>query len=342
MRKFLCFISVVFILLLLAVGFNYTRDPLRFFHSANDVFKSHAHDRYSVVGKLRSSYYSNLVIGSSHSLHFTDEILGLVSQGKWLNAAVAGSTAYEQYLSFSLAKKRKEIKTVIWEIRLDAYIGDTKRTRLGSAFPISFYQDTLQGDAEYLLSLDTFLDSLFKMKRPMQAKNKHAYGKDVVANALKKYCDHPPENGHRFGIQDDEYSLSGNIETTIEKAVAGAPDTLFKIFFPPYSILNHAYLKQHDVDEYQEYLKFRNLVVGRLSLYPNVHIYDFQTNEKIITDMEHYRDLRHYDVNVYKEISKKISLPPQGVFINESDFIKKIDRMIEQFDYTNYKNCLIS
>lgn len=340
MKNFWSLIFVVFILLIAAMGLNYARDPLSFFHEATPEFVAHAHDRYSLAGKLKSSDYNALVIGSSHSVHFSDDILSHVSNDQWLNAAVAGSTAYEQYLAFSLAQKNKQLNTVIWELRLDAYIGEPTRTRLGSAFPIAYYKDNLRGNLEYLLSLDTLVAAIKSQSLPVKKDNKYRYGVTQVADVLKKYCDNLPLNGHRVGLKNKSYSLAKNIKQTLEKAVANAPDVKFKIFFPPYSILNHAYLNRFNEQEYKEYLMFRGMIVTQMSPYPNVEIYDFQGDESLITNIENYRDLRHYNANIYLYIAQSMAYPSRQDMLVESDFKRQISQIIKDFDFTPYKSCL--
>ena len=99
--------------------------------------------------------------------------------------------------------------------------------------------------------------------------------------------------------------LAGNI-ALLTAQVEAHPDTTFKFFFSPYSMLwwDNAYRNgERDSVIYNE-----KQAVKTLLQYPNVEIYFYQDDREIITNLDHYMDMIHFskDINyvVYDKLAK--------------------------------------
>ena len=92
--------------------------------------------------------------------------------------------------------------------------------------------------------------------------------------------------------------LAGNI-ALLTAQVEAHPDTTFKFFFSPYSMLwwDNAYRSgERDAVIYNE-----KQAIKALLQYDNVEIYFYQDDEEIITNLDNYMDMIHFskDINYY-------------------------------------------
>lgn len=96
-------------------------------------------------------------------------------------------------------------------------------------------------------------------------------------------------------LENLEMNLAANICPYIEEN----PDTVFYIFFPPYSILywNDVLCENHLEATMAEY----QYIADRLLSYENVRVFFFPNQEWIVTDLNNYADYSHYhsDINYY-------------------------------------------
>ena len=83
------------------------------------------------------------------------------------------------------------------------------------------------------------------------------------------------------------------------------PETEFYFFLPPYSEL--WWDSVYRSGQTEEYLYARQAAMEALIAYDNVQIYDFQTDEDIILNLDYYMDPIHFsaDVNQFMVVKAK-------------------------------------
>ena len=108
----------------------------------------------------------------------------------------------------------------------------------------------------------------------------------------ERVAEETPENAY---LESVELNLAENLCPYIEQN----PDTVFYIFFPPYSILywNDVMCENHldaTIAEYQ-------YIADRVLAYDNVRVFYFPDQEWIVTNLDNYADYTHYhrDINYY-------------------------------------------
>jgi len=77
--------------------------------------------------------------------------------------------------------------------------------------------------------------------------------------------------------------------------------TRFYLFFPPYSRLNYAILKQSDPQRFEEYLGILRMVIHDAEKYSNVKVFGFET-EDFLDDIANCKDTTHYHQRINSEI----------------------------------------
>ena len=94
-------------------------------------------------------------------------------------------------------------------------------------------------------------------------------------------------------------SVRINLQANICPYIEQNPDTVFYVFFPPYSILywNDVMRENHLEATIEEYRYIAETMLG----YDNVRVFFFPNQEEIVTDLNNYADYTHYhrDINYY-------------------------------------------
>ena len=167
--------------------------------------------------------------------------------------------------------------------------------------PQYLYDDNIINDVKYLFNKDIFIQYTYYniVNNILQANkfnndlaynwnNNVRYGLEYVLSTYKSN----PSNSElpaTYYLSEYEENMK-NITEYIEMY----PNTKFKIFFPPYSIL---YYK----DKKEAIKEVTRKVVEDLLKYENVELYYFQNIEEIITNFDNYKDYSHYSekINYY-------------------------------------------
>jgi len=99
------------------------------------------------------------------------------------------------------------------------------------------------------------------------------------------------------GIYDanitETFSDSNEFSRNIIPFIKRFPETRFIFFFPPYSIFYFAITVQAKPYGYSQYKNFVEKIVLETESHSNAEVYWFN-NEKFLTDISNYRDLKHY------------------------------------------------
>lgn len=154
------------------------------------------------------------------------------------------------------------------------------------------------------------------------------------------YCWYDTVNfGKKYWINDYQYNdysnvpikqLSDEEKEIIDKNVSGLintikmnPDTNFKIFIPPYSIIYWYRNKGEGKIIYQ--LDVQLYVYKKLLKFENVKIYYFQNDLNIVENLDNYKDYTHYSESISEYILAAIA--------NEKNILTKdnIDNTLQQF-----------
>ena len=110
-----------------------------------------------------------------------------------------------------------------------------------------------------------------------------------------------PQEPVEVRTSEDAYleSVELNLVVNICPYIEENSDTVFYVFFPPYSILywNDVICENHldaTIAEYQ-------YIADRLLAYDNVRLFFFPNQEWSVTNLENYADYTHYhrDINYY-------------------------------------------
>lgn len=239
---------------------------------------------------------------------------------------------------FKLAFSTHEIKTVYYGMDIFTILEhQAEETRF--ELPEYLYDNNLLNDVQYIFNKDIFyqytIQNLENLIKNIHRDNDLAYNWNDVykygkEETLKTYIrPKKRENGYESTYIENYANNMRNITQYIEEY----PETKFKIFIPPYSILywDNAIRK----GDLETQIKLSKKVINDLLKYENVEIYYFQNIEDIITNFDNYKDYTHYkeEINYYMFESMCITGEHQ---LTKENYINEINKMYDiaiHYDY---------
>ena len=317
MNKDMQFIKSFFIrtLILLAavIAVVVIFDPFYQYHKPLPGLKAVLTDKeYQCIGTLRTFDYDALIVGSSvcenYNNYWFDEGFGC----RTIKAIRSyGATADLCYL-LDNAYASNDLKYVFYNIDPSSLSASTEPTYESTGCPMYLYDRNLLNDYPYVLNKDVLMEKLpymlaysfigdYNEGDSYNWAQWKSFNRDMATGLyirLSDVKDMQPET-----INSEE--LAGNI-ALLTAQVEAHPETTFKFFFSPYSMLwwDNAYRSgERDAVIYNE-----KQAIGTLLQYDNVEVYFYQDDEAIITNLDNYMDIIHFskDINyyVYNKLAK--------------------------------------
>ena len=315
--------------LLLVAGITVLFDPFYQYHGPLPGMKEVLFERESqVIGSIRHFSYDSILLGSSVVENCDSSYLDNAYGIKTLKVVKgSGSTADLMYY-LGKAHEKQDIKRVFYGLDLFALKMPCEVTVVSQYSPNYLYTETILDDGAYLFNKDVLLKKIpLMLAYSFADKNTggHAYdwSEDKTfgpAKAMEAYEGPYVQNEESVpgeqdatgakdasetknflpekDFTDDKETIAANIALITEE-IESHPDTLYTVFFPPYSLLMwDDTCRQGELPEYCYMLEE---ALRALLSYDNVEIYYFQTDTDIVCNLDLYMDKVHYspDINQY-------------------------------------------
>ena len=129
-----------------------------------------------------------------------------------------------------------------------------------------------------------------------------------------------------------------NVERHLIPSIEAHPETVFKIYMPPYSVGYWFLMTREGISEQQ--FRSRRLLCEKLLDYPNVEIYDYSSRIDWITDLNQYFDYSHHSGEVSDRLMRAMAAGENRVF-SVSDMeagSERIRQAVADFAETYYPN----
>ena len=334
----------------LLFGINYIVDPLQIYRDQTVLKPLFTEEQRLQVPGLINSFSDKAeiaLIGSSMTSNFSHEEVETAFNQPLLKLSIDGSTPFEQIfvLKHLLEREGNTINRVIWGLdvlRLNAYYGEFSQPM--DIYPFHLYNNTLLDKFKYSINIDTFTHSLqtlaasatplsfLRKKHNQKMLNlwQHKKGCDIV---FENYKDVLPMKGWIDDISQnfEEKQVSAYIEE-IKEITAKYPDITFELFFPPHPILRYKFLKEKH--RLQLTFKLRRYIASHLINIPNVNFYDPASRDDLIVQLDHYKDLGHYDGYMNKHILEMMTSQHSIKNIEEiQENDKKLITTVSSYDF---------
>lgn len=286
-------------------------DPFFHYHKPWFGLKAVLTDKeYQCIGTLRTFDYDSLIVGSSVAENYNN---GWFNDGYGCNAIKAvrsyGATADLCYL-LDAAYEDRDLKYIFYSMDTSSLAAEPVPTYELTGCPMYLYNKNYLDDVEYLFNkgvvfekipymiANSFIGDYDENDSYNWAQWKE-FNQDMALNLYIRSAEVSPMKERDF-YQD---MLDANIGL-VEERVRSHPETEFKIFFPPYSILWWDNI--YRTGDLEAYLYNMEEAVGRLLTYDNVEVFYFQDETDIITNLDNYMDTLHFSPEINKYMTEQI------------------------------------
>ena len=352
MDKDMVFIKSFFtrtaLLLIAVIAVVVIFDPFYQYHKPLPGLKAVLTDKeYQCIGTLRTFDYDALVVGSSVCENYNNYWFDEGFDCQTIKAIRSyGATADLCYL-LDNAYASHDLKYVFYNIDPSSLSASTEPTYKSTGCPMYLYDRNIFNDYPYVLNKDVLTEKLPYMLAYSfigdynegdsynWAQWKY-FGQDMAMGLYTRL----PSVKDMQSETVNSAELTGNI-ALLTAQVEAHPETTFKFFFSPYSMLwwDNAYRSgERDAVIYNE-----KQAIGTLLQYDNVEIYFYQDDEEIITNLDNYMDMIHFskDINyyVYDKLAKGEDRLTMDNYEERLEHMRKLsDKIVEEEILKYYKN----
>lgn len=315
----LVFTSTALLLILTVTAFNFYVDPFTYYHRPWTDINYSSNGRYSNPGLARNFEYRTALIGTSLVMEVESGRLSEIMGQPSLNLSISGSLIKEQSLMADLVLRQGQAEDIIWEMTYPSFsIGDAT----SEDFPEYLYAPSVETFFRYLMSFDTFEISRDALRNPGTITIDNRYqqtGKDYSRERVMQAWNAEKENWNA-ALREywSDYQKTAEppavlIERRLKPIVEKYPDVSFRLLLPPNSILDFLVWADRGGDDFERWMAFRDSLAMLAGQFPNVMLYDFQSDLDTITNLDLYRDLAHYSPDLLDQMFVQLSKPGSGV-----------------------------
>lgn len=315
------------------LGVNWLVDPYRIFHEpwVRDAY--YANDtamRVEAAGIINTEHFDSIILGTSMAENFSAQEATRIFNSNFVNISSSGAWISERSLVLNYALNKRDLAHVIYSLDWGTLKSTSVAGRPIEPYTYLYDQNPFNDLLIYALHPKIFRYALCR-NPVVQSDLLCPQRKDDLETLVEWHSD--SQHSKRFGglkkwleardnrqfmgalkeISERIKEIDGSQVTafdrkTVERAnarhkevlkenllihAAKFPNTTFYLFFPPYSRLNFAILKQSTPQRFEEYLGILRLVVQECAKLPNVKVFGFET-EDFLDDLANYKDTSHY------------------------------------------------
>ena len=190
-------------------------------------------------------------------------------------------------------------------------------------YPKYLYDDNKLNDINYLLNKNAITNAFESIIKTATKQNSTSFDDYASWYNMSKKSTY-------ITTQIDYKNAWENIKQNVTDLADKYPNIDFYLFYPPYSIYYWDNANQEGVLNMQ--LDCIQYVTELLLEHKNIYIYSFLNEYDIITDLNNYKDIRHYSEKINSFILKKISTKDN--LLTKDNYKKHIED-IKNF-YLNY------
>ena len=305
-------LSLLFLLLGALAALVIAVDPFQIYRLASSYLPpiDNTTQVYSNAGIARSYAYDSAIVGTSVTENFRPSYMEEKLGGRFIKLCTSAGTVYNHALLLRLAFQNHEMRRVVYGLDVYSLVGEVDKT--GSAVPFYLYDDSLPNDVAYWLNrsvIASFIPRCLRAWGQVQDDSirdtmyswagRDEYGPVALYNAQFTVPQQTlPADTHL------ERGLA-NLKAHLTPFIEAHPETVFQIFFPPYSAAEWATMESRGTLE--AVLALRALAYDTLSAYDNVTLYDFAAREDWVLNLDNYKDTTHYGVWINDAITDAIA-----------------------------------
>ncbi len=334
-RKFLKRFGIAAAALMgLAAGAAALFDPFYHFHAPLPEMKAVVtQSEYQCIGTIRNFEYDSVLLGSSTAENYNnrwfDEAFGCTT----VKAIKSSGTTADLKFYLDEAFGAHDIKNIFYSLDLFALDGDPETNFVNDSMPLYLYDKNPFNDVKYLFNKDV----LFKDIPYLLAMNLSGGYDEGTSYNWWQYKTFSEEEARKHYEQKETVEpmqseslwkdrVDANIRI-LEEYVKGHPETAFYFFLPPYSEL--WWDSVYRSGQLEEYLYARQAAMEALTAYENAKVFDFQTDEAIVLNLDNYMDPVHFSADVNHLMAQEAAKEDSEYLVKKEEIAGRAERMRE-------------
>lgn len=339
MKKWSLLTMVMLMLVLAACALlTFIVDPFEQYRESS-ILPLYDQESYNNPGIVKNYDYNAVILGTSMVEMSRPSVIDACFGVKSVKLPMRGSHTAQMgwQLDHIYREKAKRGETLDLAIlAVDAYSLMGPVDDMEEIFDY-LWNDNLLDDVNYLLNRDVLLVRIPKILKnigkPLDSKRDNMYQwVDVVFSEESVMKNFSP--ARQKEMTDPEYRIersTANIERHLEAHIAAHPETTFKIYMPPYSVVYWYNMTRGGLSE-QQY-RSRARVCELLLTYPNVEIYDFSSRVEWITNLDEYFDYSHHSTAISDALMRAMAAGENRVMSTQDmlDGSEKIRAAVSAF-----------
>lgn len=307
-------------------------DPFYQYHKPLPGLKSVLTDKeYQCVGTLRNFDYNALIVGSSVCENYNNRWFDEGFSCQTIKAIRSYGATADLCFLLDIAYQNRDLKYVFYNIDPSSLSADTATTYESTGCPMYLYDTSYLNDYSYVLNKTVLLEKIpymlaFSMKSDYDEGNSYNWAQwkffsaELAMGMYNRLSSVKPMYEQTYY----EDKLAGNL-ALLTNQVNSHPETTFKFFFPPYSMLwwDNIY-REGDMEAY---LYNMEQAMEALLTCENVKLFYFQNDREVIMNLENYMDIIHFSPEINHYICECISSGKNQV--SEDNYREIISEMRE-------------
>lgn len=341
MRKwFIGCMSAIVAVTLAIIAIAWIVDPYFHYHKPFSFLSYRLYnERYINDGISRNFEYDTIITGTSMAQNFktseADKILGVKSVKETFSGA--GFRELSQNLDRAL-RRNDNLKTVIWSIDFNALIRD-KDFDAYVDYPEYIYDDNLLNDVRYIFNKTMWYEGIIpnlvmtiKGQESTTFDEYSVWDKELGYERVMASYARWEERGPMIpGLTDDEKKMvAENIRQNLVELVKKYPNTVFYLYYTPYSICWWDFMNQEGMMMMQ--FDAEDIATELLLQCPNVKLYNFSNQYDVIADLDNYRDREHYGAHINSLILEWLA-DGEGLLTKENYMERRKEEMEYYLNY---------
>lgn len=311
-RWFKVVVSVVGIILVICAVSVKIIDPDFHYGAPHEkISYKYGKERYINDGIIKNFPYNAVITGTSMTENFkTSEFNEL-----WdvQSIKIPFSAASFREINENLEKvfrTQNDVKYVLRCLDSSKILEEKDLMRYDEAiYPTYLYDENIWNDVNYLLNKEALLyvgnDILSTVRGDVEDdfdtyanwESSAHYGREEV---LKSYEREDKLKGEGRLTEEECGIIEENLEQNVTRLIGEQPDTIFYLYLSPYSICYWDSLYRQGNIEKQ--IQIQEYTIKKLLEYDNIRLFSFDDNFELICNLDHYKDIAHYDGKTNSDI----------------------------------------
>lgn len=320
------------LLLLLAGGLVLLFDPFYHYHSPLPGLKAVVtKSEYQCIGTIRNFDYDSVLCGSSTAENYNNRWFDELFGAKTVKAIKSSGTAADLKFYLDEAFETHDVKNVFYSLDLFSLDGDPAENFVNESMPLYLFDENPVNDVKYLWNKDVIFEDIPYMAAMTlignydegTSYNWWQYKTFSREDTLLHYS-RPERVSHAETAEEYTGRVDANAALLTEM-VEKHPETQFYFMLPPYSLLWWDSMDR--TGELEKYLYARRTAAEKLLQYENVKIYDFQTDERIVLNLDNYMDPVHFSADVNHLMALSCGEADSPYLVTEENCEEKLEAM---------------